>query len=471
MKKTIIIVAGMIVALVIAFFVYDIMKSVVSPCETIFEQTSIQLGSKLKILQTQGELVIGKEKIQDLTETAQVTALNLKTCCIVLNAAKVDSSQFLQCKDAAKEYEAKVDNVLANVEKAEEARKTGKTEVLEQSIRAVNRSVDDATRLSEEFQQQVNTLSGGEQQETNTKPVASSAQVSTQSTLAPTRKPATDSALKLSTILSTDSEAVSKDLKYTVYKAKKNLEGKREQVTNSYDPVPQFKLPAGRYFVSVSHGQAYASMEVEVSAGEITEQTLNLHAGYLRLFSIVAQGVEPVARDLRYSIYTAKKDLEGKRRQVTNSYDSVPLFRLPAGRYFVSVSHGQAYASIEVEVSAGELTEQTLNLNAGYLKLSSIAAQDSQPVARDLKYFVYEAKKDRDGKRKQITNSYDAAPLFRLAAGRYYIMVEHRGTNASAEVEIVEGQREKVILKIYAEGQGEETMQPPAPPIAPQILD
>ena len=385
MKKTIIIVAGMIVALVIAFFVYDIMKSVVSPCETIFEQTSIQLGSKLKILQTQGELVIGKEKIQDLTETAQVTALNLKTCCIVLNAAKVDSSQFLQCKDAAKEYEAKVDNVLANVEKAEEARKTGKTEVLEQSIRAVNRSVDDATRLSEEFQQQVNTLSGGEQQETNTKPVASSAQVSTQSTLAPTRKPATDSALKLSTILSTDSEAVSKDLKYTVYKAKKNLEGKREQVTNSYDPVPQFKLPAGRYFVSVSHGQAYASMEVEVSAGEITEQTLNL--------------------------------------------------------------------------------------NAGYLKLSSIAAQDSQPVARDLKYFVYEAKKDRDGKRKQITNSYDAAPLFRLAAGRYYIMVEHRGTNASAEVEIVEGQREKVILKIYAEGQGEETMQPPAPPIAPQILD
>ena len=92
-------------------------------------------------------------------------------------------------------------------------------------------------------------------------------------------------------------------------------------------------------------------------------------------------------------------------------------------------------------------------------------------MARDLKYFVYEAKKDRDGKRKQITNSYDAAPLFRLAAGRYYIMVEHRGTNASAEVEIVEGQREKVILKIYAEGQGEETMQPPAPPIAPQILD
>jgi hypothetical protein len=113
MKRTLIILSGTIAILVIAFFVYDLLKGIVSPCETIFQQTSVQLRNKLELINTEQEAFIGKEKIQDLTEAAQVTALNLKTCCIVLKAGNVDSNQFLQCKDTAKKYEEKVEHVIA----------------------------------------------------------------------------------------------------------------------------------------------------------------------------------------------------------------------------------------------------------------------------------------------------------------------------------------------------------------------
>jgi hypothetical protein len=67
------------------------MKRTLSPCDTIFEQTSARLSTKLNLVEVDGEVVIGNEKIQELSEAAQVTVLNLKTCCIVLNAGEFDS--------------------------------------------------------------------------------------------------------------------------------------------------------------------------------------------------------------------------------------------------------------------------------------------------------------------------------------------------------------------------------------------
>ena len=158
MKKTLVILSGMIVILVIAFFGYDLLKDIVSPCETIFQQTSVQLRTKLKLIKTEQEAFIGKEKIQDLTEAAQVTALNLKTCCIVLKDGNVDANQFLQCKDTAKKYEEKVEHVVAQIEKAEAAKIAGNTEVFNEKIQQIQLSVDEAKRVSETFQGQVDII-------------------------------------------------------------------------------------------------------------------------------------------------------------------------------------------------------------------------------------------------------------------------------------------------------------------------
>jgi len=148
---------------------------------------------------------------------------------------------------------------------------------------------------------------------------------------------------------------------FYVYEAKQNIEGNRRRVTQSYG-IPQFVLPAGRYFVEAKYGSAYASAEVDVKAGERTEHTLILNAGYLRTAAILGEGTEPLkSTDVNFYVYEAKQNIEGNRRRVTQGY-GIPQFVLPASRYFVEAKYGPAYASAEVEVKAAERKNVTLRL-------------------------------------------------------------------------------------------------------------
>ena len=69
-------------------------------------------------LKTEGELEIGREQLTDLDESAQMTALNLKTCCTVLDAGRLDPEQFLQCKGSARAYEASLADIAGLVRQA-----------------------------------------------------------------------------------------------------------------------------------------------------------------------------------------------------------------------------------------------------------------------------------------------------------------------------------------------------------------
>ncbi len=158
MKRSAIIVAGLVAVIVVAYLGYDLLKGVVSPCETIYEQTSIRLGTKLEILQTKGELHVGRKKIQDLTEAAQMTALNLKTCCIVLDAGSVDSNQFLQCKNAAQSYEAKVDTVISNVKEASNVREAGDTTAYQETVRQIKEALEEARQASQALKNEVDVI-------------------------------------------------------------------------------------------------------------------------------------------------------------------------------------------------------------------------------------------------------------------------------------------------------------------------
>ena len=94
---------------------YDYMSAHASPCEAIFRQTAVNLSTKISFLKTDGEIEIGREPLVELTERAQMTALNLKTCCTVLDAGQLNPEQFLQCKAKARAYEHRVDGIVAAV--------------------------------------------------------------------------------------------------------------------------------------------------------------------------------------------------------------------------------------------------------------------------------------------------------------------------------------------------------------------
>ena len=64
-----------------------------------------------------------------------------------------------------------------------------------------------------------------------------------------------------------------------------------------------------------------------------------------------------------YEVYSAEQDLQGNRKRITYSYDAKPLFRLPAGDYFIAVKYGEKAASGEITVSPGEQKKTQLTLN------------------------------------------------------------------------------------------------------------
>ncbi|MCE9522984.1 MAG: hypothetical protein K8S25_11220 [Alphaproteobacteria bacterium] len=111
-------VTGALSFVALLYFGYDLAKGTVSPCESIFQQTTVGLSTKIKFLKAEGELKLGPEKVAELSERAQMTALDLKTCCTVLDAGRIDPEQFLACKSKARSYDARIEDVTALIKAA-----------------------------------------------------------------------------------------------------------------------------------------------------------------------------------------------------------------------------------------------------------------------------------------------------------------------------------------------------------------
>jgi len=99
--------------LAVIYLGYDVAKGSVSPCDGIFRQATAGLSTKIEFLKAKGELTLGASKVADLDERAQLVALDLKTCCTVLDAGRINPEQFLTCKSKARTYDERIDKVVA----------------------------------------------------------------------------------------------------------------------------------------------------------------------------------------------------------------------------------------------------------------------------------------------------------------------------------------------------------------------
>ncbi len=169
--------------------------------------------------------------------------------------------------------------------------------------------------------------------------------------------------LRLKAVLKEGAEPLKKDIYWRIYETSKDMYGKRKQITGG-GSNEIFKLAAGRYYVQAHFGHAMVSREIELKANEINEYTFNLNAGYLRLHATLSEGAEPLKKDIYWRIYEISKDMHGKRKQITGG-GSNEIFKLAAGRYYISVHYGKATVSREVDVKAKEINDYTLNLNTG----------------------------------------------------------------------------------------------------------
>jgi Ca-activated chloride channel family protein len=252
------------------------------------------------------------------------------------------------------------------------------------------------------------------------------------------------------------SQPIKKDLDYQVLSAEKDIEGNRQKAGFSYDPQPLFKLKAGKYHLRAKHGgndsNAVTEADIEITAGQLAEQTVDLNSGYLRLVSVPAEGGEPIKKDLDYQVLSAEKDIEGNRQKAAFSYDPQPLFKLKAGKYHLRAKHGgndsNAVTEADIEITAGQLAEQTVDLNSGYLRVMTVAADAGGGLKSDLDYQVLSAEKDLEGNQQRVAFSYDPQPLFKLKAGRYQLRVKHGAATATADIEIQAGKLQEQTINL-----------------------
>lgn len=103
------------------------------PCASIMEQTTQKLNLSVDVIKAKGALVIGGEKVQDVSDGAGKVGERLTACCQAQHSEPpLPPDQYLACVNGAKNYEAKIVQVSNVIIEAEKAKQEGKLEVAEQ---------------------------------------------------------------------------------------------------------------------------------------------------------------------------------------------------------------------------------------------------------------------------------------------------------------------------------------------------
>lgn len=140
-----------------------------------------------------------------------------------------------------------------------------------------------------------------------------------------------------------------------IYKAKKAIDGSREQVSYEYGPGKSHNLPPGDYVAVAELGAAKAETPFSVAVGERTDVVVLLNAG-------VAAFTTPNAELSR--VYSATKGIDGSRVEHAYEYKSEWQATLTEGDYVIVVKFKDgSEKEAPFTVKAGERTE--LSVEAG----------------------------------------------------------------------------------------------------------
>lgn len=139
---------------------------------------------------------------------------------------------------------------------------------------------------------------------------------------------------------------------FKVFKAKKKIDGTRQEVAYAYGPDSKFDLPPDDYVLTATVDLAVVEQPFSVKAGEHQDLKIAVNAGVL---AITAPGASKI------EIFDPKKDINGNRKSLGYAFDEKYQAALPAGEYAV-VSQMLDNSSKEstVTITAGERAELTV---------------------------------------------------------------------------------------------------------------
>lgn len=202
-----------------------------------------------------------------------------------------------------------------------------------------------------------------------------------------------------------------------------------------------FVAAAGTVAVTGKIAKAIVEESFQLAAGEKQERDVIIPAGAVVATATYAEGGPDVENNqIRFDIVSAKADLNGNRKTLNGTYGPGNRLFVPAGEFLVAARLGEAKAEAPVTVGAGELSEVTINMNAGVLAVTA-------PGARRID--IADAKKDISGNQKKLSGGYSAEFQETLHPGDYMVIVSYEGDlpDKTAPATVRAGERSEVIVE------------------------
>ncbi len=127
------------------------------PCANILDQKAPKLSLSVDAVKATGALVIGSEKVQDVSDGAREVGAHLTACCIAQHSdPPLPPDQYQACVNGAKDYEAKIIQIPNIIKEADKAKQQGNTQLADQKIAEAKETVDASASIA--FEQQLATM-------------------------------------------------------------------------------------------------------------------------------------------------------------------------------------------------------------------------------------------------------------------------------------------------------------------------
>jgi hypothetical protein len=158
MKKFIILSITFLVLIGVAYFIYSGLTRRSNPCANIFEETVINLESKINTLKDKGVPVLDAEQIKKLSDQSEQIVADLKACCKLFSESKMDFEAFLECQDQFSQYESSIDRISRLVNETEMAKQQKRYDLVNLMLNHIERNMSELQGISDRFQQHLKTL-------------------------------------------------------------------------------------------------------------------------------------------------------------------------------------------------------------------------------------------------------------------------------------------------------------------------
>ncbi|MGE0004395.1 MAG: VWA domain-containing protein [Parvibaculaceae bacterium] len=176
-------------------------------------------------------------------------------------------------------------------------------------------------------------------------------------------------------------------------------------------------VPAGETTLTAKLGAGEVNETVQIAAGQTIEKEIIVGVGRAKADAFYTAGGEEVESvNLSWKIFKAPKRLDGTREQVAYAYGPGAKFDLPPGDYVAGAEMQAATAEQPFSIAVGEFKEVGVALNAGVVAITAPGADG---------FRIFEAKKDLQGERKQITYGFGETLQTTMVAGDYVVVTNY----------------------------------------------